>query len=78
MGENDFRSNEKSITFLQLRPERQRSSLTAPTAEIVLKDDWPLEDGDVIDATYMSVKALSTFLPEIEDAKARASCFRCT
>ncbi|CTQ52204.1 Isocitrate dehydrogenase [NADP] 2 [Roseibium album] len=77
MGENDFRANEKSLTV---------SAASAGTAKIefvgadgaakVLKADWPLEDGDVIDATYMSVKALSAFLEkEIQDAKEQGILF---
>ncbi|EFO30711.1 isocitrate dehydrogenase, NADP-dependent [Roseibium sp. TrichSKD4] len=77
MGENDFRSNEKSVTV---------SAASAGTAKIefvgkdgaatVLKGDWPLEDGDVIDATYMSAKALSAFLEkEIASAKEEGILF---
>lgn len=77
MGENDFRSNEKSVTV---------SAASAGTAKIefvgkdgaatVLKGDWPLEDGDVIDATYMSAKALSAFLKkEIASAKEEGILF---
>jgi len=77
MGENDFRSNEKSVTV---------SAASAGTAKIefvgkdgaatVLKSDWPLEDGDVIDGTYMSVKALSAFLEkEIASAKEEGILF---
>ncbi len=65
----DFRSNEKSMTIP-----------TATTAKIefvgadgkttVLKEKVALQAGEVLDATFMSVKALRTFLEEqIEDAK---------
>jgi isocitrate dehydrogenase len=77
MGQNDFRANEKSVTV---------AANSAGTAKIefvgkdgsatLLKGDWPLDDGDVIDATFMSVKALSAFLAdEIRDAKDRGVLF---
>jgi len=67
----DFRSNEKSMTIP-----------TATTAKIefvgadgkvtVLKEKITLQAGEVLDATFMSVKALRKFLEEqIEDAKAK-------
>jgi isocitrate dehydrogenase len=77
MGQNDFRANEKSVTV---------AANSAGTAKIefvgkdgsatLLKGDWPLDDGDVIDATFMSVKALSAFLAdEIRDAKDQGVLF---
>ncbi|WHZ26697.1 MAG: isocitrate dehydrogenase [NADP] [Nitrospira sp.] len=67
----DFRSNEKSMTIP-----------AATTAKIefvgedgkvtVLKEKITLQAGEVLDATFMSVKALRKFLEEqIEDAKAK-------
>ncbi|XYK80285.1 MAG: NADP-dependent isocitrate dehydrogenase [Labrenzia sp.] len=77
MGENDFRSNEKSITVSTAQAGTARIVFAGNDgAETVLKGDWPLEDGDVIDATYMSVKALSAFLEkEIQDAKDQGILF---
>ncbi len=71
----DFRSNEKSITIP-----------AATTAKIefvgqdgkvtVLKDKVALQAGEVLDATFMSVKALRKFLEEqIEDAKKQGVLF---
>ncbi|MBI4828265.1 MAG: NADP-dependent isocitrate dehydrogenase [Nitrospinae bacterium] len=75
MSANDFRSNEKSATMA-----------AATTAKIefvdksgkvtVLKDKVKLDEGEVADATFMSKKALVTFLEEqIEDAKAKGVLF---
>ncbi|QDG76906.1 NADP-dependent isocitrate dehydrogenase [Labrenzia sp. PHM005] len=77
MGENDFRSNEKSITVSAAQAGTAKIVFAGNDgAETVLKGDWPLEDGDVIDATYMSVKALSAFLEkEIQDAKDQGILF---
>ena len=71
----DFRSNEKSLTIP-----------AATTAKIefvgtdgkvtVLKDKIALQAGEVLDATFMSVKALRAFLEEqIEDAKKQGVLF---
>ncbi|WP_420340416.1 NADP-dependent isocitrate dehydrogenase [Roseibium sp.] len=77
MGENDFRSNEKSITVSAAQAGTAKIVFAGKDgAETVLKGDWPLEDGDVIDSTYMSVKALSAFLEkEIQDAKDQGILF---
>ena len=71
MSDNDFFSNEKSITI---------SSNQAGSAEIefiddvgiktVLKRAIVLQEGEIIDSTFMSIKALRSFLKnEIKDAK---------
>jgi len=77
MGENDFRSNEKSITVSAAQAGTAKIVFAGKDgSETVLKADWPLEDGDVIDGTYMSVKALSAFLEkEIQDAKDQGILF---
>ncbi|WP_353621085.1 NADP-dependent isocitrate dehydrogenase [Labrenzia sp. R4_2] len=77
MGENDFRSNEKSITVSAAQAGTAKIVFAGKDgAETVLKGDWPLEDGDVIDGTYMSVKALGAFLEkEIQDAKDQGILF---
>ncbi|WP_346911426.1 NADP-dependent isocitrate dehydrogenase [uncultured Roseibium sp.] len=77
MGHDDFASNEKSVTV---------SAASAGTAKIefvgtdgavtVLKDNLKLDEGDVVDGTFMSAKALRTFLEkEIADAKAKGVLF---
>ncbi len=77
MGENDFRSNEKSVTVSAAQAGTAKIEFVAKDgAATVLKGDWPLEGGDVIDGTFMSVKALATFLDaEISDAKAQGILF---
>jgi len=77
MGENDFRSNEKSLTISAGQAGTAKIVFAAKDgSETVLKADWPLEDGDVVDGTYMSVKALSAFLEkEIQDAKDQGILF---
>ena len=77
MGENDFRSNEKSVTVSAAQAGTAKIEFVAKDgAATVLKGDWPLEDGDVIDGTFMSVKALATFLEaEVADAKEQGILF---
>ncbi|MTI45196.1 isocitrate dehydrogenase [Roseibium hamelinense] len=77
MGENDFRSNEKSITVSAAQAGTAKIVFAGKDgSETVLKADWPLEDGDVIDGTYMSVKALSAFLEkEVQNAKDQGILF---
>ncbi len=77
MGENDFRSNEKSITVSAAQAGTAKIVFAGKDgSETVLKADWPLEDGDVIDGTYMSVNALGAFLEkEIQDAKDQGILF---
>ena len=69
MDHGDFKSNEKSVTLsaattVKIQMKSQDGSTT------VLKEDIPLLDGEIIDATVMSKKALVSFLTkQIEDAK---------
>ena len=69
MSSGDFRSNEKSLTINEAGDVRiefvdDSGSVT------VLKEKTPLLEGEVIDATVMSKKALIAFLEEqIADAK---------
>jgi isocitrate dehydrogenase len=75
MSGGDFRANEQSVTIG--RPCRLRVELTDADGRVtVLKDDLPVEAGEVVDATFMSVKALRTFLAEqMADAKALGVLF---
>ncbi len=68
---NDFYANEKSATITASQAGDAKIEFVAKDGAVsVLKDSWPLEDGTVADATFMSVKALSSFLAEaIEDTK---------
>ncbi len=68
---NDFYANEKSATITAAQAGDAKIEFVAKDGTVsVLKDSWPLEDGTVADATFMSVKALSSFLADaIEDTK---------
>ncbi|MEE8185036.1 MAG: NADP-dependent isocitrate dehydrogenase [Thermodesulfobacteriota bacterium] len=69
MSSGDFLSNEKSATMAEATDAKiefvgQDGKVT------VLKESLPLQAGEVVDATFMSKKALTKFLEEqIEDAK---------
>ncbi len=75
MSSGDFSSNEKSVTITEATDARiefvgQDGTVT------VLKESLPLKADEVIDATFMSKKALTTFLDEqIEDAKEQGVLF---
>ncbi|WP_166844993.1 NADP-dependent isocitrate dehydrogenase [Isoptericola sp. BMS4] len=74
MGAGDFFSNEKSVVLpaddtLQIR-------LTTADGTTVLKDGLKVLEGEVVDATFMSVAALRTFLAEqVARAKAEGVLF---
>ncbi|UWQ75772.1 NADP-dependent isocitrate dehydrogenase [Leisingera sp. M658] len=74
---NDFYANEKSATITAAQAGDARIEFTAKDGSVtVLKDAWPLEDGTVADATFMSAKALAAFLTEaIADTKADGTMF---
>ena len=71
MGSGDFRSNEKSLTMNEATTVRIEHH--AANGEITtLKGDFPLEAGEIIDATFMSKSALTAFLDaQYEDSKAQ-------
>jgi len=75
MSGGDFASNEKSVTV----PEATtvRIEFTDKSGKVtVLKDKLALKAGEVIDGTFMSSAALTSFLEgEIEDAKRRGVLF---
>jgi isocitrate dehydrogenase len=75
MSAGDFRSNEKSTTM----GEDTKAKITfrgKDGSETVLKEAVPLETGEVVDATFMSKKALVQFFAEhIEDAKEKGILF---
>ncbi|MBT3703527.1 MAG: NADP-dependent isocitrate dehydrogenase [Alphaproteobacteria bacterium] len=65
MSSGDFRSNEKSVTVSGASVGNARIEFVgADGAVTVLKDNLPLIDGEVVDATMMSVKALRAFYAE--------------
>ena len=71
----DFFSNEKSVTVPKATDVRIEF-VDANGDVTVLKDNFPLLDGEVIDGTKMSVKALRAFLAEqIDDAKEQGVLF---
>ena len=70
MKEGDFYANEQSVVLDKV--DDVKIQLTDKDGNItVLKTSTPVLEGEVIDATYMSAKALRDFyVAEIEDAKA--------
>ena len=75
MDANDFRHNEKSI-ILDAADEVQIKHIAADGTETILKDSLKLLEGEVLDATVMSAKALDAFLIEqVARAKAEGILF---
>ncbi|MCG8372659.1 MAG: NADP-dependent isocitrate dehydrogenase [Balneolales bacterium] len=75
MGKNDFRSNEKSTTLKNATNARIEHVAEDGTIT-VLKEEVPLQAGEVLDATFMSKNALVSFLSEqVADAKAQGILF---
>jgi len=64
MGRNDFFSNEKSLTLPAATTARIEFVPAAGGAPAVWKSDLKLQAGEVLDATFMSRKALQAFLAE--------------
>ncbi len=75
MTKGDFRSNEKSMTIEQATDAR--IEFVAQDGKVtVLKPKVPLQAGEVIDATFMSARALREFIEQqIEDAKRQGVLF---
>ena len=74
MGAGDFFSNEKSVVL----PADDTLTIRLVTADgtTVLKDGLKVLEGEVVDATFMSVAALNTFLAEqVARAKAEGVLF---
>jgi isocitrate dehydrogenase len=71
----DFRANERSKTITQ--EGHLRIELVEPSGNsTVLKEKVPVLAGEVIDATVMSVRALTAFLQkEVEDARKQGLLF---
>jgi isocitrate dehydrogenase len=71
----DFRSNEKSVT-IPAATTAKIEFVGADGKATVLKEKIALQAGEILDATFMSVKALRKFLEEqIEDAKKKGVLF---
>ena len=64
MGRNDFFSNEKSLTLPAATTAQIEFVPAAGGAPAVWKSDLKLQVGEVLDATFMSRKALQAFLAE--------------
>ncbi|MDH3300588.1 MAG: NADP-dependent isocitrate dehydrogenase [Acidimicrobiia bacterium] len=74
MGDDDFRSNEKSVTMAD--DDVLRIELVAGDGVEVLHPGVAVEAGEVVDGTFMSVSALKAFLAEqVVDAKALGVLF---
>ena len=75
MGAGDFRSNEKSVTVENA--DTAKIEFTAENGDVtVLKDGIALLAGEIIDSTYMSKKALLSFLEaQIQEAKDQGILF---
>ncbi|WP_415920632.1 NADP-dependent isocitrate dehydrogenase [Tateyamaria sp. SN6-1] len=74
---NDFYANEVSATITAAQAGDARIEFEAADGTVtVLKDVWPLEEGTVADATFMSAAALATFLDgAIKDTMADGTMF---
>ena len=63
MGHDDFRSNEQSVTFAAA--DDLKVELVAGDGSVtVLKESIPVLAGEIVDATFMSVRNLDAFLAE--------------
>ncbi|UCH72406.1 MAG: NADP-dependent isocitrate dehydrogenase [Thermoplasmatales archaeon] len=77
MRSGDLRSNEKSTTITQATEGDAKIELTGQDGNVtILKEKLPLIDGEIIDATVFSKRALRAFLEEqIKDAKEKDILF---
>jgi isocitrate dehydrogenase len=74
MESGDFESNEKSVTIAQAGSVEIQ--LVSASGTTVLKESVPVLDGEIIDGTFMSKKALVAFLADqMADAKAKGVLF---
>jgi isocitrate dehydrogenase len=75
MNHGDFKSNEKSVTLGHATDVKITLTSTNKTVT-VLKDKVALQDGEIIDATVLSKKALLAFLSEqVADANEKGVLF---
>ncbi|MCK5024580.1 MAG: NADP-dependent isocitrate dehydrogenase, partial [Thermoplasmata archaeon] len=77
MNGGDFFSNEKSVVITAAQAGDAKIIFTGQDGtEIAIKEKLPLLAGEIIDGTFMSQKALRSFLAEqIDDAKANGTLF---
>ena len=73
----DFFANEKSTIITEAQAGDARIEFVAADGSVtVLKEATTLQPGEVVDATFMSAKALDTFLAEqVKDAKEQGVLF---
>ncbi|TDE36213.1 NADP-dependent isocitrate dehydrogenase [Antarcticimicrobium sediminis] len=65
MSGNDFYSNEVAATLTADQAGPAKIEFVGKDGTTtVLKDNWPLIEGEVVDATFMSAKALDAFLTD--------------
>ena len=75
MGKGDFYANEQSVTVSQATVARIEH-VAKDGSVTVLKDNLKLQAGEIIDGTFMSIRALKSFIDaEIEDAKKQGVLF---
>ncbi len=75
MGAGDFQHNEKSVTMAKATTVNIEHVSKDGTV-VVLKENLPLEAGEVIDSTFMSKEKLIAFLQEqVNDARAKDLLF---
>jgi isocitrate dehydrogenase len=75
MGAHDFRSNEQSVTFAAADDLKVELVARDGTTS-VLKESIPVLAGEIVDATFMSARALDRFLAEqMADAQASGVLF---
>ena len=77
MGANDFRSSEESVVITRANAGDCRVEyVDASGATTTLLDKWPLIEGEVVDATSLSVRALRSFYEQqIAEAKEQGVLF---
>lgn len=77
MASGDFRSNERSVTVSAAQAGKARIELVAQDGSVrVLKEGVSYPEGTVVDATFLSAKALRAFLDaEIASTKAEGILF---
>ncbi len=75
MGKGDFQANEQSVT-LEAPTTAGIEHVAKDGTVTVLKASLPLKEGEVLDATYMSKKALDAFLEkQLQDARKKGVLF---
>ena len=75
MSGGDFSANEKSVT-MGAATDARIEFVDGSGSVTVLKEKMPLLAGEVVDATFMSKKALAQFIEEqVQDAKAKGVLF---